>query len=361
MAAVAKMMDWLRAGPRMLGAADHRLADEMAAHAATKQQLEALQRYEVALRRSHVTVFTQDSNLRYTSVTNAVFGREIGQIVDLMEEDVLPPESRPDIVAMKRACLASGQSRDGEFAVAEGSQQRWYDFHVEPLRDVAGHTCGLSCAAVDITERRESEAHLRMLMRELTHRSKNLLAVIQAMARQTARHAGSIEDFLDRFGGRLQALATAHDLLVQESWHGVSLRDLAHSQLDVYSDCAGPQISIDGPEVRLKPEVAQDLGLAIHELAANAASYGALSVRGGEVSIVWSRLSSPNGQGIEIIWRETGGPEVPQPARRGFGSLAIERNWTRTLDAEVTLAFAPAGVMCRILIPLSRLSQRSAA
>ena len=352
---ITSIVDWLRPGSRACHTLEDRLADETAAHAATRRQLEALQHYEVALRRSNVTVFTQDPDLRYTSVTNPVFGREVDQILDLTDEDVLPAESRPDIVAMKRASLASAQSRDGEFAVDEGAQLRWYDLHVEPLRDAAGRICGLSCAAVDITERRESEAQLRMLMRELTHRSKNLLAVIQAMARQTARHAGSTEDFLDRFGARLQALSISHDLLVQESWHGVSLHDLAHSQLDSYGDCPGPQICIDGPGVVLRPEIAQDLGLALHELAANAARYGALSVPAGKVSIVWSRLSPPNGQGIEIVWSETGGPQVPQPARRGFGTLVIERNLARTLEADVALAFASDGVTCRMLIPEDRL------
>ena len=101
---------------------------------------------------------------------------------------------------------------------------------------MTGGIVGLTCAAVDITDRKESEAHLRDLMRELTHRSKNLLAVIQAMARQTARHAGTIEAFLEQFSARLQALAASHDLLVQESWHGASLTELVRSQLGHYLD-----------------------------------------------------------------------------------------------------------------------------
>src|SRR5205085_4346118 len=132
--------------------------------------------------------------------------------------------------------LESGQARNGEVRVNEGGSVRWYDLHVEPLRDVSDAIVGLTCAAVDITGRKEGEAHLRLLMRELTHRSKNLLAVIQAMARQTARHVGSIEGFLTQFGNRLQALATSHDLLVQESWYGVSLFELVRSQLGHHLD-----------------------------------------------------------------------------------------------------------------------------
>src|SRR5262249_58703850 len=139
-------------------------------------------------------------------------------------------------------------------------------------------------AAVDVSDGKEGEAHLRLLMRELTHRSKNLLAVIQAMARQTARYSESIDGFLERFGARLQALARSHDLLVQEEWHGVALAELVKSQL-TYLDRTGAQIVAEGPAVMLRPEAAQSLGLALHELAMNALRYGALSTPAGKNSI----------------------------------------------------------------------------
>jgi two-component sensor histidine kinase len=176
------------------------------------------------------------------------------------------------------------------------------------------------------------------------------------MARQTARHAGSIESFLDQFSARLQAVATSHDLLIQESWYGVSLAELVRSQLGHYLNRSGSQVSIDGQAVILKPEVAQNLGLALHELATNAAKYGALSVPTGKVSINWQRLAQPKGEGVQIVWAESGGPSVSPPERRGFGSLVIERNLARSLEAQVDLAFAPDGVTCRIVIPESQLS-----
>ena len=211
---------------------------------------------------------------------------------------------------------------------------RWYDFHIEALRDAEGVIIGLTGAAVDITERKESEAHLRLLMRELTHRSKNLLAVIQAMARQTAKHAGNVERFLQRFGERLQALARSHDLLVQESWHGASLDDLVRSQLGHYLDRKNSQVSIEGKDVQLKPEAAQSLGLALHELATNAAKYGALSRVRGRVHIAWKRLPPEQGGAIELHWTESKGPKVSLPKRRGFGSMVIEHNLVRAIEAE---------------------------
>ena len=159
------------------------------------------------------------------------------------------------------------------------------------------------------------------------------------MARQTARHAGSVESFLNRFGARLQALAASHDLLVRESWYGASVNELIRSQLAMYLDREDEQVAIDGPAVALKPEAAQNLGLALHELAVNAAKFGALSVPGGRLSITWDRREHDGDQALELDWREQFGPRVKPRRKRGFGSMVIERNLARALDAEVELEF----------------------
>lgn len=313
-----------------------------------------LQRYETALRGSNVTVFTQDRELRYTSISSPLFGRDVKEIVGHSDDEIIPAENRPAVAALKQAALETGVPKDGEVRIHQGSTVRWYDLHIEPLRDVAGAIVGLTCAAVDITERKEGEAHLRLLMRELTHRSKNLLAVIQAMARQTARHAGSSDSFLEQFSARLQALARSHDLLVQEEWHGVSLSELVRSQLAPYVDRSSSQIRVEGPSVMLRPEAAQSLGLALHELAINAVRYGALSTPVGRISIVWTWQPSAE-RPVEILWTEAGGPSVGAPVQRGFGSLVVERNLARALDAAVELTFDTGGVRCRITVPVSQL------
>jgi two-component sensor histidine kinase len=185
------------------------------------------------------------------------------------------------MMAVKREVLATGEAKRAEVPLEDARGMRWHDLHIEPVRNEANEIVGLTCASVDVTERKEGEAHLRLLLRELTHRSKNLLAVIQAMARQTANHAGSTDAFLKQFGSRLQALAASHDLLVRESWYGASLGELIRSQLSSYLDGAAVQVTIEGPAIALKPEAAQNLGLALHELAINAAKFGALSVPTG--------------------------------------------------------------------------------
>ena len=218
---------------RSLESEQRRLADELRG---------ALHRYEIALRGSQVTLFTQDRDLRFTSISNPLFGREVADIVGRTDAEILPAESREQLAALVRTALATERGQGGEVSVKEADKTRWYDLHVEPLPGENGSIVGVTCAMFDITERKTGESHLRLLMRELTHRSKNLLAVIQSMARQTARHAGTIDDFLDTFGNRLQALATSHDLLVQEGWYGASLHDLTRRQLAKYLDGAADRV-----------------------------------------------------------------------------------------------------------------------
>ena len=312
-------------------------------------------RYETALRGSQVTVFTQDLELRYTSISNPVLGRSIEDIFGRTDHEILPPKVRAPVIALKQEALASGEPRGTEVAVEDSLGIHWFDVHVEPLRNDVGDIVGLAGAAVDITERKEGDAHLRLLLRELTHRSKNLLAVIQAMARQTARHTGSVQSFLNRFGARLQALAASHDLLVRESWYGASVNELTRSQLAMYLDREDAQVAIDGPAVVLKPEAAQNLCLALHELAVNAAKFGALSMPSGRLSITWDRCERDGKQTIELNWREQFGPRVKPRRKRGFGSMVIERNLAHALDAEVELEFDPDGLRCHVVIPASQI------
>jgi PAS domain S-box-containing protein len=312
-------------------------------------------RYETALRGSKVTVYTQDRDLRYSSLSNPVLGRPIEDILGRTDDELFPSGSGDEIIALKREALNTGHSTRAEVCFENAEQARWHDLHVEPLRNETGEIIGLTCASIDVTERKESEAHLRLLLRELTHRSKNLLAVIQGMARQTARHAGSTDAFLTQFGARLHALAASHDLLVRESWYGASIGELIRSQLASHIEKNTGQVAIEGPEIALKPEAAQNLGLALHELAVNAEKFGALSVPSGSVSITWDQRETPKGPVVELNWREQQGPKVKARRKKGFGSMVIEHNLSRALDAEVNLAFEPDGLHCNVIIPPSQI------
>jgi two-component sensor histidine kinase len=160
-------------------------------------------------------------------------------------------------------------------------------------------------------ERDEREAHVRLIMRELSHRSKNLLAIVLAIARQTARHTTSFSDFETRFNSRIQALADAHDLLVEQQWSGAFIDDLVRAQLAAFGM---EKVVCRGERVMLRTEAVQNIALALHELATNASKYGALSAASGKVNIDWARETAEAGErNLRFTWRESGGPPVTAP------------------------------------------------
>ncbi len=197
----------------------------------------------------------------------------------------------------------------------------------------------------DVTERKRVEAHLQMLIREVNHRAKNMLSLVQAIARQTA--TGEPEDFIARFTECIQALAANQDLLIRNKWHGVDVEDLVRIQLAHFAELVGSRIAVRGPKLRLNAAAAQAIGLALHELATNAWKYGALSTDAGRVDVRW-RL---DGNIFAISWTESSGPSVRQPERRGFGSTVIDSIAKLTVGGEVQLDFAPSGFAWRLTCP----------
>ncbi len=219
-----------------------------------------------------------------------------------------------------------------------------------------GAAVRMTGTARDITERKHWEEHTQLLMREITHRSKNLLAVIQAMARQSKVGSKTVADFEARFSGRLQALAASHDLLVQRDWHGVSIAELVKSQLGHYLDEHASQIEIEGKKMIVTPEAAQNIGLAVHELSTNAAKYGALSVPQGEVTVRWTCTDSETEDTrFHMVWAERDGPAVAPPAHKGFGQVVLEQLAARALQGEAALQFKPEGVCWTLDIPASHI------
>lgn len=228
------------------------------------------------------------------------------------------------------------------------------NINVSPMYSAGGRLSGFSSIVRDISERKEQEAHLRLVMRELSHRSKNLLAVIQAMARQTARSSTDLEEFEKNYSQRLQALSASQDLIVHQNWHGAPLAELLRSILVPFADDVDTRIDLDGPDINVNPTAAQNLALSIHELATNASKYGALSVPSGRVSLTWAVLRSDKGDDrIRIMWVERGGPPVKEPRRKGFGHIVIKKMIAQALDADVDLAFAPDGVRWTLHMPAS--------
>jgi PAS domain S-box-containing protein len=213
-----------------------------------------------------------------------------------------------------------------------------------PMRDERGQIIAVSIMFRDISEQRRREEHTRFIMRELSHRSKNLLAVIQAMGRQTARTSRNLEDFHSRFNARIAGLARSHDLLVKQDWRGVPVTELVQGQLAPFIDRTEEQLRFAGPALLLKPEAAQNIGLALHELATNASKHGALSSPKGRIEIHWELAQRDGQRRFRMTWCERGGPAVIPPADRGFGWTVVEVMVGRALDGEAHIEWRPEGL-----------------
>lgn len=337
-------------------ASDRQLAETLESLVAqrTRQLIAVNQRFDAALLSSGVTVMTQDRDLVFTWVSRGIFGRLPGDIIGRSQQEVVP-EAPPGVATnLKRSVIETGEPARGDVRILYDGNETWYDLTVHPLPDEHGNTIGIIAGTVDITRYKEQEARIRLLMRELTHRSKNLLSVIQAIMRQTASNSLSIADFEERFTARLHSLAGSHDLLVREDWQGASMRELVRSQLGHYSDGDNPQIELIGEAMQIPPDAAQHIGMALHELATNAAKYGALSTPAGKINISWRTLPAADGTPIcHLCWEESGGPPVERPSRRGFGRVVIERTVARALQGEVSIDYAPTGLRWSLEYPRS--------
>ena len=215
------------------------------------------------------------------------------------------------------------------------------DYPISEIATVSG-------ALADASRRRQAaEAEVRFLMRELAHRSKNQMTVIAAMAKQTARHADSVPEFISAFEKRIFGLARSTDLLLAHGISGVDFRELLTHQIDSFCPVDGGRVELEGPAVRLNTQAAQILGMAAHELATNAVKYGAFSTDSGTVRVTW-RLEEDR---LLLVWRETVKTMPPRSERRGFGTTVLENMVGRSLDATVTSAFHADGIEWRFDIP----------
>jgi len=219
-----------------------------------------------------------------------------------------------------------------------------------------GRALRVANIVVDITDRKKSEEHVQLLMREISHRAKNLLAVVQAIAGQTVRTAGSLEMFEKRFAQRLQGLAASHDLLVHENWRGAPLADLARQQLAPFAEEGSYRLASSGPDVVLTASAAQTVGLALHELATNAIKYGAWSVPAGQVTLEWAFDDKAGQPQLRLRWIERGGPPVERPTRKGFGHVVIENMVAQSVDGEVHVDYNPKGMRWTLSIPIGNLA-----
>jgi PAS domain S-box-containing protein len=343
------------------------------------QEMEAVAQLEIAAQRSRAALQQSERQLEFalhagrlgswavdlaTGVLTAseFFRANFGLGPDdalTREEDLeayVHPEDRESRRRARERAIRDGTDLETEYRTrSRDGVVRWILVRGQAVYDEDGRASRMVGVSLDITARKAAEERQRLLLDELNHRVKNTLATVQSIALQTRRGTETLESFEAAFLARLEALARVHELLSQVSWEGASLGAVVGQTLAPHlaERERAERLDLGGPDIRLGPNAAVTLTMAFHELATNAAKYGALSVPAGRVEVQWRADQPAAPSKIEIIWRESGGPPVVAPSRRGFGSRFVERGLAREFDGAVQLEFAPEGVCCRMRIPLS--------
>ena len=312
--------------------------------------------------RSPFGIYAVDADFRLVQVSDGaqkvfenvrpLLGRDFAEVLRIL----WPEEFASEVIGLFRHTLSTGEPYRRLNVVEQRSDVKAteaYDWKIERVILPDGRP-GVVCHFYDLSEKQQQEDRIKLLMGEVNHRSKNMLGLIQAIARQTVKTQP--EDFLEIFGQRVRALSASQDLLVKGEWKAVQLGELVRSQLAHFGDEHDGRITINGPLVKITASASQTLGMAVHELATNAAKFGALSNESGRVVINWSLQSDVSGQEqFAMSWIESGGPSVAKPARRGFGSTVIDGMLKMSLGCDAEVNFAPTGLVWRIGCPAAGL------
>ena len=320
------------------------------------RQKHALQRSEEKLSRLLHTamdaIVSIDKNQFVLSVNSAaedMFGVGVSVTEPTMLADFLREDSLQSILAqlgrIRTLNRTEGKPKEsGVLIEAVGRRGNGHEFPIEisVAMDEASENATLIMR--DVSERKTSEENLRVLMMEVNHRSRNLMAVLNSIMQMTASRSKSIREFVDGFGMRLKCLLRSHEIIMRDDWGSSHIRALLATQLSASLPEYEMRVRLVGPEIELTPKAMQNLGLALHELSTNAMKYGALSVPEGKVEINW-RVAGPKAdQKLYLIWRETGGPESKLPKRKGFGTILLQQILGPDLDGQSALKYRSTGL-----------------
>ena len=304
-----------------------------------------------AVENSDDAIVTKDLDgviMSWNAGAQRIFGYAADEAVGRPVTILIPPE-RHDEEPTILGRIRRGERIDHYETVRQRKDGSWIDVSltVSPIKNAESRIVGASKIARDISERKRAEERMSLLVREVDHRAKNILATVQAVA--TSTQAASVPEYIESFVGRLHAMSRANGLLTESRWRGADLRRLVEEELAAFRDGeAEERIVLSGPPMSLPPPVAESLSMTLHELATNAAKYGALSVPAGRVEVEWS--SDAQGR-LVLRWAEAGGPPVRRPARRGFGARLIERTADH-LGGSGSLEWRASGLVYEMSIPM---------
>jgi PAS domain S-box-containing protein len=288
--------------------------------------------------------------LRFNEALSRILGWPADELITKTVRDI----THPDDLAVELAQLKQlEEGRGDSYSVDKRDLRKdgtivWIRRTVSCVRKRDGSIDYFVSVIEDISSRKRAEEQVELLMREANHRTKNILGLVQAIARQIA--ASSPEAFIERFTERIQALAASQDLLGRNQQRGADLEELMRAQIACFADLIGSRIAGGGPKLRLNASAAQAIGLALHELATNAGKYGALSTDAGRIDVSWQS----EGDVFTMSWTERDGPPVQPPKRRGFGSTVIDSMAKLATDGEVQLDYAPSGLVWRLRCPAAK-------
>lgn len=309
------------------------------------------------LRNTAVSVFYQDTSLTVIWAQNVPQALASGDIVGKVDSDFLPSAEAASVIERKQSILRTGGQERLEICVparAGAHDELWFELWIDADTDPDGTIRGIITTAVETTEQKRRERTLRVLLREVSHRSRNLLAIIQSIAMQTGRYSSTVEGFLTRFRGRLQSLASSQDLVTSSNWRGADLRELALGQISRYSATPHASLRLEGERPWLNPNAALHVGLALHELIANSVSYGALSKPKGYATLSASLERDASGQAsLSLVWREVLGTADASDDgwEKRFGSVALERIVPASLNGSARLNTENGTLTYRLLVP----------
>ncbi len=290
---------------------------------------------------------------------NGAYGQLIGHrdVVGKPIREALPELAGQGFYDCLDEVLATGEPFQGRQSPVQlqhmpnGSlTTRYLNFIYQPIRNDTGAIMGVFVQGHDVTDTVLAAERQKLMIDELNHRVKNTLATVQSIAMQTARSHEDPRSFAETFQSRILSLSHTHDLLTRSHWEGADLREVLEHETAAHGL---HRLTLNGPSVSLDPAMAVSLGMIFHELATNAAKYGALTPGEGRVLVDWS-VADLNNPHLAILWRETGGPSVAQPERRGFGSRLIERNVRHDLAGTVQMHYRDNGLSAEITIPLNK-------
>ncbi len=327
-----------------------------------RRTAEALQESEATLRAFFETdgLFAaiteqQAGHVRYLKA-NPAFAQLYGRadLAGLSIDEVQSAAEAKAMIERLGHVRTSGKPLSFERALESERGTRWFSVTISPITGHPNEPPRFATAAFEITDRKRSEVQQELLRHELGHRLKNVLTVVQSVASQTLRQADDLPSANRALAARLAALGEATDVLTAQSWEAADLRTLIGKALAAHGGI-GERVRAIGPAMTLQPQVTLALALALHELATNAAKYGALSSAWGRVDVTWSATKGTDEAGprFQFRWQEVGGPEVRMPSRRGFGSTMIERSLAAYFRGEASINYPPEGVIFTLDCPLA--------